>query len=102
MVMKRMSMVCWYVNGLLGFPGGSDGEESTHSVKDLGLIPGLGRSPGGGDGHPLQYSCLENPREQRSLAGYSRWGSKESDTAAHLSTRTFYYNYTELSLLGPV
>ena len=50
---KRMSMVCWYVNGLLGFPGGSDGEESTHSVKDLGLIPGLGRSPGGGPGNPL-------------------------------------------------
>ena len=65
---------------MLVFPGGSDGEESTHSVEDLGLIPGLGRSPGGGHGNPLQYSCQENPREQRSLAGCSQWGRKELDT----------------------
>ena len=54
-----------------GFPGGSDGKKSTSSVGDLDLIPGLGRSPGGGHGNSLQYSCLENPRGQRSLAGYS-------------------------------
>ena len=53
---------------------------------DLGLIPGLGRSPGGGHGNPLQYSCLENPLGQRSLADYSPWGHKESDTAERLST----------------
>ena len=53
-------------------------------------------------GNPRQYSCLENPREQRSLAGYSPWGSKESDTTGHRSTCTFYYNYMELPLLGPV
>jgi len=47
--------------------------------RDLGLIPGLGRSSGGGNGNPLQYSCLENPYGQRSLGGYSPWGSKESD-----------------------
>ena len=47
---------------------------------DLGSIPGLGRSPGEGNGNPLQYSCLENPHGQRSLAGYSPWGRKESDT----------------------
>ena len=41
------------------------------NVRDAGLIPGLGRSPGGGQGNPLQYSCLENLRGQRSLAGYS-------------------------------
>ena len=49
-------------------------------VSNLGLIPGLGSFPGGGHGNPLQYSCLENPRGQRSLAGYSPWGHKESDT----------------------
>ena len=50
-------------------------------VRDTGSIPGLGRSPGGGDGNPLQYSCLENPLDrERSLAGYSPWGCKESDT----------------------
>ena len=63
----------------MGFPGGSDGKESTYNVGDLGLIPGLGRSPGGGHGNPLQYSCLENPHGQRSLAGYCPWGHKESD-----------------------
>ena len=47
-----------------GFPGGSAGKESTCNVGDLGSIPGLGRSPGGGHGHSLQYSCLENPMER--------------------------------------
>ena len=42
------------------FPGGSDGKESACSVGDLGLIPGLGRPDGEGNGSPLQYSCLEN------------------------------------------
>ena len=41
---------------------------------------GLGRSPGGGHGHPLLYSCLENPHQQRSLVGHGPWGLKESDT----------------------
>ena len=44
----------------LGFPGSSAGKESTRNVGDLGLIPGLGRSPGEGKGYPLQYSGLEN------------------------------------------
>ena len=43
------------------FPGGSDGKESTRVPGDLGSIPVLGRSTGGGQGNPLQYSCLENP-----------------------------------------
>ena len=47
---------------------------------DMGLIPGLGRSLGGGHGNPLQYSCLKNPHGQKSLEGYSPWGLKESDT----------------------
>ena len=50
------------------------------NVRDLGLIPGLGRAPGEGHVNPLQYSCLENPHGQRSLVGYSPWGPKESDT----------------------
>ena len=48
----------------LGFPSGSDGKESAYNVGDLGLIPGLGRSPGRGHGNPLQYSCLENCRDR--------------------------------------
>ena len=44
-----------------GFPGGSEGKESACNVGDLGSIHGLRRSPGEGNGNPLQYSCLENP-----------------------------------------
>ena len=47
-----------------GFPGGSDGKESAYKAGDLGSIPGLGRSPGGGHGNPLQYSSLENPMDR--------------------------------------
>ena len=45
---------------MLGFPGGSEDKASACNAGDLGLIPGLGRSPGEGNGNPLQYSCLEN------------------------------------------
>ena len=55
-------------------------------VRSLGSLPGLGRSPGGGHGNPLQYSCLENLHGQRNLAGYSPWGQKELDTTEQLST----------------
>ena len=48
----------------MGFTGGSEDKESACSVRDPGLIPGLGRSPGEGNGNPLQYSCLENPMDQ--------------------------------------
>ena len=57
--------ICWRRDRLptpvfLGFPGGSDGKESTCNVGDLGSVPGLGRSPGGGNSYPLQYSGLES------------------------------------------
>ena len=64
----------WRCRSYLGFPGGSDGKESTCNAGDLGSAPGLGRSPGGWHGNPpLKYFCLENPHEQRSLVGYSPW-----------------------------
>ena len=56
----------------LGFPCGSAGKESACNAGDLGSVPELGRSPGGGHGNPLQYSCLENP--------LCPWGLQESDT----------------------
>ena len=67
----------------MGLPGGSDSKESASNVGDLGSIPGLGRSPGGGHGNPLQCSCLNNHHGQRSLEGYSPWGHKELDTTKH-------------------
>ena len=69
-----------------GLPGGSDSKESACNVGDLGSIPGLGRSPGGGRGNSLQYCSLENPHGQRSLMGYSPWGCKELDMTGRLGT----------------
>ena len=63
-----------------GLPWWLSNKESACNAGNLGSIPGLGRSPGGGHGNPLQYSCLENPHGQRSRVGYSLWGSKKSDT----------------------
>ena len=68
----------------MGFPDDSDPEESACNTGDLDSIPGLGRSPGERNGNSLQYSCLENPYEQRSLADYSPWGLKESDMTEQL------------------
>ena len=48
----------------IDFPGGSDGKVSVYNVEDPGSIPGLGRSPGEGNGNPLQYCCLENPMDR--------------------------------------
>ena len=62
----------------MGFPGGSAVENPPASVGYTGWIPGLGRSSGGGNGNPLQYSCLGKPHVQRSLVGYSSRGHKES------------------------
>ena len=62
-------------------PRWHSGEEPTWQCKrlrDAGLIPGSGRSPGGRPGNPLQFCCLENPHGQKSLVGYSPWGSKDS------------------------
>ena len=49
----------------MGFPGGSDSKEFACNAEDLGSISGSGRSPGEGNGNPLQYSCLENPIDRR-------------------------------------
>ena len=69
-----------------GFPCDSASKESAYNAGDLGLIPGLGRSPGEGKDYPLQYSGLENPHGQRSPAGYNPWGHKESDMIERLRT----------------
>ena len=70
------------------FAGASVCEESSCDVgvEDLGLIPGLVRSPAGRHGNPLQYSCLKNPHEQRSMAATVHGVTRESDTTGKLST----------------
>ena len=76
-----------------GSPGSSDGQESACNAGDQGqegsetprVSLGSGRSPGGGHGNILQYSCLDNPHGQRSLEGYRPWGCKESGTTERRS-----------------
>ena len=86
-----------------GLPlGGSEGKESACNARDLGSIPGLGKSPGGGLGNPLQYSCLENPMAEE-------LGCKESDTTefklvwilkagtlSHTRQKTHHFTSTQL------
>ena len=72
----------------MGFPGDSDGKESAGNAEDLGLISGLGGSPGGGHGNPLQYSCLENPMDRGTWRAVARGGHKESDMTERQSTFT--------------
>ena len=71
----------------MGFPGGSDSKESACSAGDLGLIPGLGRSPGEGNGNPLQYCCLGNPMDKGAWWATDHGVSKNqiqlSNTAAY-------------------
>ena len=75
---------------MLNFPGGSAGKASVYNAGDLGSIPGLGRSPGEGNGNPLQNSCLENPMEGGIWqATYSPWGRKELDTTERLTFSLF-------------
>ena len=72
-----------------GFPGGSLVKNPPANARDVGSIPGLGRSPGVGNGNPLRYSCLGNLTDRRSLEGYSPWSCKrirrDSDIKQHYS-----------------
>ena len=65
-------------------------------VGELGLIPGWGRSPGGGHGNALQHSCLENLYGQRSLVGYSLWSRKESDMTEQLATHGYSNRHIQM------
>ena len=81
----------------MGFPGGSDGKVSVCSAGDQGLIPGLGRSPGEGNGNPLQYSCLENPMD-----GGAWWaavhGVAKSRTRLNDFSFTFHFHALEKAM----
>ena len=91
------SMLGSYTSSM-DFPGNSADKESDCNAGDPGSIPGLGRSPGGEYGKPLQYSCLENPHEQRNLEGYGPWDHKELDMAELLS-RTQYTSFIDCNIL---
>ena len=67
----------------MGFPGGSDGEESTYNAGDAGLIHGWGRSPGEENGNSLQYSCLGNPVDREAWRVIVHGVTKELDPTEH-------------------
>ena len=97
---------------VLRFPGGPDGKEPACDAGDLGSLTGMRRSPGGGQGNPLQYSCPENPHEEGGLAGCSPWRSQRvghdwglstahsAQGAQHAGDSTYSFNYLMLSLAG--
>ena len=94
--MQFSKILRWFVPG---FPSGSDSKDSACNAGDQGLIPVLGTSPGEGNGHPLQYSCLENPHGLRSLVGYSPRDSKESDMTKRLTVQDLRSSGLELCFL---
>ena len=78
----------------MGFPGGSDGKASAFNAGDPGSIPGLGRSPGEGNGNPLQYSCLEN-----SMDGGARWATVDGVTKSQTQLTNFTHSLTQDSVV---
>ena len=72
----------YFKTTIIDFPGGSEVKNSPANKKEAGdfsFIPGSGRSPGGGNGNPLQYSCLENFMDRGAWRAIVPWGHKESD-----------------------
>ena len=80
------------ISSCSGFPGGSEGEASARNAGDLGSTPGSGRSPGEGNGNPLQYSCLENPMD-----GGAWWATVHGAAKSHTRLSAFTFTF----LLGP-
>ena len=87
-LLGKIIYVCMSV--YMGFPGGSEVKASASNVGDLGSIPGLGRSPGEGNGNPLQYSCLKNPMDKGAW-----WATVHgvAKTQTRLSNLTFDFQY---------
>ena len=81
----------WWIFESNGFPGGSDGEESTCNAGYLGSIPGSGRSPGEGNDNLLQYSCLENPMDRGARWATVHGIAKELDTTERLNFHFCYF-----------
>ena len=93
-------MVC--LTSLKGFPGGSEVKVSACNAGDLGLIPGLGRSHGEGNGNPLQYSCLENPMDGEAwwatVHGVAKSQTRLNDFTDFISPAYILYNTSHIEL----
>ena len=82
------------LNTFRGFPGGSDDKESACNAGDLGSIPGSGRSPGEGNGNPLQYFCMENPMDRGAW-----WVTVHRAAKSRTRLRTYSANIISFLLL---
>ena len=89
-------MILLFIRGFPGGPG-KNLPMNARDAKDAGSIPGSGRSPGGGNGNPLQYSCLGNPMDRGAWRGYSPCGRKESDMTEN--TQTLFARYSSIGAL---
>ena len=85
--MLKNEMVELHSKLMLTFPGGSDSKESACHAGDLGLIPELGRSPGGGNGTPLQYSCLDNSMDRGTW-----WGTVHGVAKSQTQLSDFHFH----------
>ena len=84
------------------FPGGLDSKASVYNAVDPGSIPGLGRSPGEGNGNPLQLLLPGRSHGWRSLVGYSPWGRKESDMTERLHFLSLFFLYLTYGSVGEI
>ena len=87
-LLSHQALESWEILGW-GFPGGSEGKASACNAGDLGSIPGLGRSPGEGNGNPLQYSCLENPMD-----GGAWWARVHGVAKSRTGLNDFSFTFT--------
>ena len=90
---KRTGVIIYHFIELGLFPGGSEVKVSACNVGDLGSIPGSRRSPGEGDGNPLQYSCLENP-----MGGRAGWATVHGVAKSQTLLSDFTFTFTLLKL----
>ena len=93
----------------MGFPGSSDGKAFAYNAGDLGSIPGSERSPGEGNGNPLQYSCLENPMDQgtwwATVYGVTKSQTRLSDFTSlkfYLIIRDMHFIFSFVKCLSPI
>ena len=101
--MKITFLDCFEVKSGHSFLGGSDGKASVYKAGDPGSIPGLGRSPGEGNGNPLQYYCLENPRDrgagQATVHGLAKSQTRLSDFTCGSAGKESVCNEGDLDLI---
>ena len=86
----------------MGFPGNSVVKNPPASAGDTGLITGLGRSPGGGNGNPLQYFCLENRMDRGAWQATAHGVAKESDMTEQLSTNIHAHNLSKIVIVNRI